>query len=92
MYQGHNKQITHDLRSIANEKIGSIDNLDFYPKNSNPFKNFDTYNNNRVTSYRFDEKELDSVKTNLYSVKRFDPKRKTIDLSSKLDPIMSAQK
>jgi len=41
-----------------------------------------------VTSYRFEEKEMDNVRTNLYSVKRHDPKRKTIDLTSVPEPIL----
>ena len=80
-----------DLESLASEKIGGTENLDFYPKTANPFKNPDKFNNFRVVSYRFDEKEMDRARTNLYSVKRHDPKRKTMDFKKEgiLKPLKS---
>ena len=36
-YQGHNEEMIQNLKKLAVEKIGSLDNLDIFPRNSNPF-------------------------------------------------------
>lgn len=68
-----NKKIKNELKYLA-EKVGGIEQLEFYPRNANPFintrKGYQSVTLPPAGAYKIDQKELLSASLNFDNLKR----------------------